>query len=44
LNKASIPDRVKISRTLSGGPDGVTPFIIEERDVQRLVYIANPMS
>jgi hypothetical protein len=44
LNKTSVPDRVKISRTLPARPDGVTPSIIEERDVQRLMYIADPMS
>jgi hypothetical protein len=44
LNEASVPDRVKISRTLPARPDGVTPFIIEERDVQWLMYIADPMS
>jgi hypothetical protein len=25
-------------------PDGITPFVIEERGVQRLMYIANPVS
>lgn len=43
LNKTSVPDHVKISRTLSAGRDGVTPSIIEERDVQWLVYIADPV-
>jgi len=44
LNKASVPDRVKISRTLPARPDGVAPFIVEERDMQRLMYITNPVS
>ena len=43
LNEASVPDRVKISGTLPACFDGVTAFVIEERDVQRLMYIAGPM-
>jgi hypothetical protein len=30
LNKTSVPDRVKMSRTLPARPDDITPFIIEK--------------
>ena len=44
LNEAIVPDRVKVSGTLPACSDGVAASVIEKRNVQRLVNIADPMS